>query len=122
MVAVTGAVNEEKAAVRSGYYLLALVMLAQVLSFLDRVVLGLLVRPIRADLQISDTQMGLLFGAIFAVPYVLASLPALLWELAKLFWCPALTRSLPTRSHAEFSVAPWRALSQVRLSGQGSHW
>lgn len=58
-----------------GHAVLALLMITQILSFLDRVVLGLLVKPIRADLQISDTQMGLLFGAVFAVPYVLASLP-----------------------------------------------
>jgi MFS family permease len=58
-----------------GWYLIAVLMVAYVLSFIDRVVLGLLVGPIRADLHISDTQMSVLYGFGFAIFYTLLGLP-----------------------------------------------
>ncbi len=48
------------------WYMVGVLMIAYILSFIDRVVLGLLVGPIRADLGISDTQMSLLYGFVFA--------------------------------------------------------
>ena len=54
--------------------LLGLLTLAMVFSFLDRVILGLLIKPIRSDLTLTDTQFSLLFGLVFAGPYVVASL------------------------------------------------
>ena len=50
-------------------------MLAQVVSFIDRQVITLLVQPIRADLQISDTEMSLLMGFAFAIFYVTMGVP-----------------------------------------------
>ncbi len=50
-------------------------MLAQVVSFIDRQVITLLVQPIRADLQISDTGMSLLMGLAFAIFYVAMGVP-----------------------------------------------
>jgi MFS family permease len=41
-------------------------------NFIDRIILGLLVAPIRADLHISDTQFSLLAGFAFATMYVCA--------------------------------------------------
>lgn len=46
-----------------------------ILSYTDRQILGLLVDPIRADLHISDTQVGVLQGIAFAVVYSFAGLP-----------------------------------------------
>jgi MFS family permease len=43
--------------------------LIYVFSFIDRQILNLLVRPIRRDLDITDTQMSLLMGFSFAVFY-----------------------------------------------------
>ena len=48
---------------------------ANSLAFVDRTVLTLLVEPIKADLQISDTLISLLTGASFVVFYVAAGLP-----------------------------------------------
>ena len=48
---------------------------AAILSYTDRQILGLLVDPIRADLHISDTQVGVLQGIAFAIVYSLAGLP-----------------------------------------------
>jgi MFS family permease len=44
-------------------------------SFIDRSIFGLLVKPIRADLQITDTQYSLIAGFAFAVTYTLAGIP-----------------------------------------------
>ena len=48
---------------------------AAILSYTDRQILGLLVDPIRADLHISDTQVGVLQGIAFAIVYSFAGLP-----------------------------------------------
>lgn len=53
----------------------AILMLAYVLSFVDRQILNLLVEPIRADLAISDTQMSLLMGLSFALFYTICGIP-----------------------------------------------
>jgi MFS family permease len=49
--------------------------IANLFSFLDRTVLNLLVAPIKADLMLTDTQIGLLQGAAFGVFYTLMILP-----------------------------------------------
>jgi MFS family permease len=49
--------------------------MATVLSYTDRQILSLLVDPIRHDLSISDTQIGLLIGTAFALVYGVAGLP-----------------------------------------------
>lgn len=53
----------------------AILMLAYVLSFVDRQILNLLVGPIRRDLVISDTQMSLLMGLSFALFYTVCGIP-----------------------------------------------
>ena len=58
-----------------GWYTVVLLTLAYILSFVDRYILGLLIGPIKADLGLSDTQIGLLLGPAFAVFYVLMGLP-----------------------------------------------
>lgn len=45
------------------------------LAFLDRQLLALLVDPVKRDLQLSDTQVGLLLGPAFGVVYVAAAFP-----------------------------------------------
>lgn len=52
-----------------------LLFLVNSLSFVDRQILTLLVEPIRADLEISDTQISLLQGIAFASFYALLGLP-----------------------------------------------
>lgn len=50
-------------------------MLAYIFSFIDRQVIALLVEPIRADLNISDTQFSLLHGLAFAIFYAIMGIP-----------------------------------------------
>lgn len=57
------------------WYVVAVLLLAYTCSFIDRMILTLLVAPIRADLGISDTQMSLLVGFAFAVLYTVMGLP-----------------------------------------------
>ncbi|MBT7982181.1 MAG: MFS transporter [Akkermansiaceae bacterium] len=54
---------------------LAILFLAYVSSFVDRQIIGLLIEPIKADFQISDTEVSLLLGLSFAIFYCLVALP-----------------------------------------------
>lgn len=51
------------------WFVVAVLALANAVSFIDRLILSLLVQPIKADLHISDTQFGLLAGLAFALFY-----------------------------------------------------
>lgn len=57
------------------WYVVAVLLVAYTLSFIDRMILSLLVGPIRADLGISDVQMSLLMGFAFAVFYSALGIP-----------------------------------------------
>ncbi|MEO0419431.1 MAG: MFS transporter [Pseudomonadota bacterium] len=48
---------------------------AYVLAYVDRLVVALLVEPIKADLALSDTQIGLIVGLSFALFYSIMGLP-----------------------------------------------
>jgi MFS family permease len=58
-----------------GWWVVAVLTLILVFSFLDRSILALLVEPIKADLGISDTRMSLLLGPAFAAFYAVLGLP-----------------------------------------------
>ena len=51
------------------WFVVAVLALANGVSFIDRLVLSLLVGPIKRDLHLSDTQFGLLAGLAFALFY-----------------------------------------------------
>lgn len=57
------------------WYVVFILMLAQVFSFVDRMIMGLLVGPIRSTFEISDTQYSLLAGFAFAVFYAVMGVP-----------------------------------------------
>jgi MFS family permease len=59
----------------SAWITVTILMVAYVLSFIDRQILNLLVGPIRRDLMISDTQMSLLMGLSFALFYTICGIP-----------------------------------------------
>jgi MFS family permease len=63
----------------AGWYATVLLTLAYTFSFVDRQVLNLLVDPIKADFSLTDTQISLLQGLAFVVPYVLFSVPIGRW-------------------------------------------
>lgn len=59
----------------SAWTTVVILMVAYVLSFIDRQILNLLVEPIRRDMVISDTQMSLLMGLSFALFYTICGIP-----------------------------------------------
>ncbi|MCY1283007.1 putative L-galactonate transporter [compost metagenome] len=59
----------------SAWTTVSILMVAYILSFIDRQILNLLVGPIRRDLVISDTQMSLLMGLSFALFYTVCGIP-----------------------------------------------
>lgn len=65
----------------SGYssYVLAVLLVVYVVNFVDRQVLAILLEDIKADLQVSDTALGLLSGLAFALFYTLAGIPIARW-------------------------------------------
>jgi MFS family permease len=62
------------------WWTLAILVVAFVFSFIHRIVIGLLVDPIKADLGLTESQMGLLLGLAFAVFYALLGLPIGRWS------------------------------------------
>ena len=70
-------INTEAAArnLRYAWYVALVLMLCNTLSFIDRQILGLLVTPIKQELGISDTRIGLLQGLAFGIFYTLLGLP-----------------------------------------------
>jgi MFS family permease len=63
------------ASVGYAWYVVGVLVLAQTFSFLDRMIMGLLVGPIRQSFQISDTQYSLLAGLAFTLFYAIMGLP-----------------------------------------------
>jgi MFS family permease len=68
-----------------------LMTVAYMFSFIDRYILGLLIDPIKADLGLSDTQIGLLLGPAFAIFYATMGLPlGYLADRVKRVWIVAV--------------------------------
>ncbi|MEG3125987.1 MFS transporter [Sphingomonas sp. GB1N7] len=67
-------VEEGRVTIRA-WATLAVLGTLYVLSFIDRFVIALLVRPLKAELALSDLQLGLLFGTFFALFYGALGLP-----------------------------------------------
>lgn len=59
----------KQGSLRYAWYVVGLLTLANISSFLDRQILALLVVPIKRDLQLSDTKVSLLMGLSFALFY-----------------------------------------------------
>lgn len=60
---------------RTPYWTLAVITLVVGVNYMDRYVLAILIEPIRADLKITDTQIGMLTGAAFALLYSTLAIP-----------------------------------------------
>ena len=61
------------------HYMLGLLTIVAVFNYLDRTVLSLLLEPIKQDLELSDSQLGLLTGFAFALFYAVAGIPIARW-------------------------------------------
>ena len=86
------------------WYVVAVLTLAYVFSFIDRQILNLLVGPIQRDLEIGEKQMSLLMGASFAVFYTLFGIPlgrlADTWTRSWRWWIVLTTKCNSRRRNA----------------------
>jgi predicted MFS family arabinose efflux permease len=60
---------------KASWWALALLSATSFFNYLDRMVIAVLVEPMKHDLGLSDTQMGLVSGLAFALLYATAGLP-----------------------------------------------
>lgn len=60
-------------------YMLGVLVVVLALNYIDRFALGLMLQDIKRDLQLSDTQLGLLTGLAFAFFYSIMGLPIARW-------------------------------------------
>ena len=60
---------------RTAAYAVAILIIAYTFSYVDRTILTLMVKPIRASLDISDVQLSLLHGLAFALFYTFMGVP-----------------------------------------------
>lgn len=60
---------------KQGWFLVVMLTIAYIFSFLDRYVLGLLIEPIKADLGLTDLQISWVVGFAFAVFYASMGIP-----------------------------------------------
>ena len=57
------------------WWTVAVLTLTYIVSFVDRTILGLLIEPIKTDLALTDTQIGLVQGLAFGLFYAVMGLP-----------------------------------------------
>jgi MFS family permease len=57
------------------WFMVGVLVLAFVFSIADRIIIALLVGPIKTDLDLTDSDMGLMMGPAFAVFYAIMGLP-----------------------------------------------
>jgi MFS family permease len=67
--------SENNTSLDYSWYVVTILMLAYVSSFVDRQILSLLVVPMKRDLDLSDFQMSLLMGFSFALFYTFLGIP-----------------------------------------------
>ena len=72
---VSGAAARDSRSPAYAWYVVAVLMIAYVMSFIDRQIMALLIEPIRADLGLSDTQFAVVHGLAFSLFYAVMGIP-----------------------------------------------
>jgi MFS family permease len=75
-VSVKTAVGDQHPDPRYAWYVVGVLTFLYMVSFIDRMIINLLIPAIQKDLLISDTDISLIIGFAFALFYVLFGLPA----------------------------------------------
>jgi MFS family permease len=99
---------EERVGGRYANYVLAVLVLVYVFNFIDRQILSILAEEIKADLGLSDAEIGFLYGTAFAVFYAVFGIP--LGRLADVW-----TR----RSLIAVGLAFWSAMTALSGTARG---
>ncbi len=91
-------------------YVLGLLLVVYIINFIDRQILVILQESIKADMGLSDAQLGMLTGFSFAVFYVTCGIPIARWSDVS-----------NRRNILSASVAVWSAFTVI--SGMvGNYW
>ena len=108
-------VPAERRATGYSWYVLGVLVVVYILNFIDRQILSILAEDIKADLDLTDGDLGFLLGAAFAVFYALFGIPlgrlADNWNRKKLLaigltlWSAMTALSGFARSQATLSLA-----------------
>ena len=100
------------------WYIVGVLTLVYIFNFIDRQIISVLQEPMRAELNLSDTQLGLLQGLTFALFYVTMGIP-----LAR--WADLGVR----RNVVALAVGTWSVMTafcgvaqKFRSSAVGTHW
>lgn len=64
---------------RRAWLVLAVLATVNSVNYMDRWVMSVLIQPIKEDMHLSDTQLGLLTGLAFSLSYALFALPIARW-------------------------------------------
>ena len=67
--------SQEKATAGYRAYVMFILVVVYTFNFIDRQIIGILAVPIKADLGLSDTQLGLMGGLAFALFYTALGIP-----------------------------------------------
>jgi MFS family permease len=93
-------------------YALGMLLLVYTFNFIDRIILGILVPPIKAELHLTDTELGLLGGTAFALFYTGLGVPiGWLADRVNRVWIIAISLSL----WSAFSAATGLSHSFIQL-------
>ncbi len=102
---------------RYARYVLVVLMAVYALNFLDRQILAILAEHIKADLEVSDAQLGYLYGTVFAVFYAIFGIPlgrlADVWDRRKLIAIGLATWSGMTALSGLARSFPQLALARI---------
>ena len=75
MTGYRNAADAARAGASNRFLVLALLLLVYIFNFADRMLLGVMAAPIKAELGLSDGQLGLLGGTAFALLYATVGIP-----------------------------------------------
>ena len=67
--------NAQEIGGRYAKYVLFILLIVYIFNFIDRQILSILAEEIKADLGISDSEIGFLYGTAFAVFYAVFGIP-----------------------------------------------
>ncbi len=82
---------------KKGYrlYVLGMLVVVYTFNFIDRQIVGIRAVPIKADLGLSDTQLGLMGGLAFALFYTALGIPVAFWaDRANRTWIMTLALAI----------------------------
>lgn len=74
-LALGGRSNGDRLSTAYAFYATLLLTLVNIVNFIDRMIFAVLIEPIKKDLHLSDTQMGVLGGFAFVAVYAAMGVP-----------------------------------------------